>query len=333
VTGSATDDVDVRLYQPGDEEGIAELLQVTFGVWPKIETSASAAEHVLWKLSSDPESLRFQVVAAAGNKIVGCRLFLFNWFRICGERFCCRQGFDLAIDPNYQGRGILNDMWSYARKHFDDLNDFNFGVGAHPAALHMRVAQGNIVIENKVQVLSQRLDAVPERESERQVEVRQIDCFDGRSDELFESCVSSFDFIRERTSSYLNWRFADKRAGRFTMLAAMSGQEMLGYVVVTRAKDVGIIADILASSGRDDVIDALLRAASERLAAEGCLSMDCWTPTVHPYRGALVRNGFGHKKRTIHLSYRYLRAPASKFAFLTDRQASVHIMAADTDLV
>jgi hypothetical protein len=330
--GGEPRDVVVRLYRPGDEAGIADLLQGTFGVWPKVDTSVSANEHIRWKLSSDVDSRRFQVVAEAGGEVVGCRLFFLSWFRVRGERLRCRQGFDLAVQSNYQGRGVLNDMWSFARHHFDDKNDFNFGVGDHPAALHMRVAQGNIVIQNKVQVLSRDLSAFSGTSS-NQIDVLEVDCFDEQTNMLFESCVPAFDFIRERSSRYLNWRFADKRAGRFTKLAAIEAHQLLGYVVLTKAQHVGVVADMLVLPGRQDVLGALLQAALRRFVEAGCLSADCWTPTVHPDRSSLIQHGFSRKKRGIHLSYRYLRAPPTKLEFLSNHQASVHIMAADTDLV
>jgi hypothetical protein len=328
-----TESVVVRLYEPGDEAGLADLLQATFDVWPKIATSVSAQEHMLWKLSSDPESKRFQVLAAAGNKIVGCRLFFFNWFRIQGQRLCCRQGFDLAIHPDYQGQGILNDMWFFARKHFDDQNDFNFGIGAHPAALHMRVAQGNIKIENKVQVLVHPLDAPPPDRTPADFDVRIVSSFDGRADALFEETSRQFDFVRERSAAFLNWRHADPRSGSFTIMCAEHEGVLLGYIVLSTFGETGIIADVLALPGRLDVVEGLIQEGLVHFAALGMSSVDCWMPTAHVYRPVLVQSGFTHKKRVIPLSYRYLRAPASQLEFLTNPRAKVHIMANDTDLV
>lgn len=328
-----SENVVVRLYQPGDEIGIAELLQTTFEVWPKIESSVSAEQHMLWKLSSDPDSKRFQVLAVASDKIVGCRLFFFNWFRIQGKRLCCRQGFDLAIHPDFQGQGILNDMWFYARKHFDDENDFNFGVGAHPAALHMRVAQGNITIENKVQVLVHQLAGGLEPAPDHDFKVSVVQSFDERADVLFEQASCQFDFIRERTAAFLNWRHADPRSGNFVTLQADSGSALLGYIVLSSAGKTGQIADVLTLPDRSDVVEGLVRSAVAHLVDLGMSSIDCWVPTEHPYRAVLVRNGFTHKKRVIPLSYRHLRTPAEQLAFLTDPHAKLHIMANDTDLV
>ncbi len=326
-------DVVVRLYQPGDEEGLAELLQASFDAWPKVETSASPRDHLLWKLSSDPESHRFQVVAAAGAKIVGCRLFFFNWFRIQGQRLCCRQGFDLAVHPDYQGQGILNNMWAFARQHFDTENDFNFGVGAHPATLHMRVAQGNINIENKVQVLVYALAAPLPQTSNHDFDVRVVSSFDRRADGLFEEASRQFDFIRERTTAFLNWRHADLRAGNFVIMQAEADGTLLGYIVLSAVEGTGIVADVLALPERLDVVDSLIQHAIAHFAERGMASTDCWMPTQHIYRPVLVRNGFTHKKRVIPLSYRYLRAPADQLEFLTGPKAAVHIMANDTDLV
>lgn len=322
----------MRLYRPGDEGALADLLEATFPRWPNIETSVPVSDHMLWKLSSDPESASFQVVAEVDRQIVGCRLFWLTWFRIHGDRLRCRQGFDLAVHPHYRGRGILNEMWSYARRHFDDLNDFNFGVGAHPATMHMRVAQGNIVIGNKVQVLA-CADTTHVVVPHHDIAVREVPAFDGRVDGLFTAAAPQFDFIRERTSVYLNWRFADRRAGMFSVLQADAAGEMLGYVALSCKGKTGVIVDLLALPDRLDVVEVLVSEAIQRFATIGCQAVECWIPTVHPYRTVMLGLRFAHKKRGIHLSYRSLRAPASKLEFLADRKASVHIMAADTDLV
>ena len=327
--------VSIRMYQPGDEEGLVELLQASFGAWPKVEVSVSPREHMLWKLSSDPESQRFQVVAEAGSRIVGCRLFFFNWFRIQGQRLCCRQGFDLAVHPDYQGQGVLAGMWAFARQHFDAENDFNFGIGAHPAALHMRVAQGNIKIANKVQILVHRLDALPDAgpAPDATFDVRAVSAFDERADSLFEEASRQFDFIRERTKDFLNWRHADARSGVFAIKQAEEEGRMLGYVVLCASGNTGVVADVLALPGRLDVVERLIQQSLAHFTQHGMSSVDCWVPTEHPYRPILVRNGFTHKKRVVPLSYRYLRAPATQLEFLSNPRATVHIMANDTDLV
>lgn len=323
----------IRLYRPGDERGLAGLLQATFPEWPKVETTVCASDHMLWKLSSDPESMRFQVVAEANGQIVGCRLFWLTWFRVHGERLSCRQGFDLAIHPDCQGQGILNEMWSYARTRFDGENDFNFGVGAHPAALHMRVAQGNIVIKNKLQVLVRAHDESPVASPAGDVHVRRIDGFDEAVGPLFAEASAQFDFIRERTPAYLNWRFSDTRSGMFTIYQAREGAKVLGYVVLSTSMGAGVIADLLVLPNRSDALNALVRSGLAYFADQRVATIECWIPAAHPYRAALFEHGFAYKKRGIHLSYRHLRVPASRLAFLTDRKAPLHIMAGDTDLV
>ena len=321
------------MYQPGDEEGLVELLQATFDVWPKIATSVSAEEHMRWKLSSDPESVRFQVVAEVDGRIVGCRLFILNWFRVHGEPLCCRQGFDLAIHPDYQGQGILNDMWFFARKHFDEQNDFNFGVGAHPAALHMRVAQGNIDIANKVQVLVHQPGVPQSVDRDDAFEIRTVAAFDERADALFEEASRQFDFIRERSKEFLNWRHADARSGSFIIKQAEQEDRSLGYIVLATSGDTGTVADVLALPGRQDVVQSLIQSGLAHFAGLPLARIECWVPTEHPYRSVLLRNGFTHKRRVVPLSYRYLRAHATKLEFLSNPRASVHIMANDTDLV
>jgi ribosomal protein S18 acetylase RimI-like enzyme len=322
----------VRLYRPGDEDGIVDLLQASFPKWPALDVPVSPREHLLWKLSSSEQSLEFQVVAEAGGRIIGCRLFFVNWFNVKGERLFVRSGFDLAVFPEYRSRGVVSEMWAFARNQFDHRNDFNFGVGEHPVAVHMRVAQGNIKIANAVHILV--CDALPSTTGgAEEYVIRDIDQFDERIDQFFFSATRQFDFLRARTKEYLNWRYHDVRAGRFAVKQAEDGEEVLGYVALSVARGAGQIADLLVLPGRLDVAERLIGEAIAHFRRQGLTAAECWLPEVHPYRETLVRSGFAHKRRVVPLSYRYLRAPQEKLEFLHNARASLHIMAGDTDLV
>jgi ribosomal protein S18 acetylase RimI-like enzyme len=322
----------IRFYRPGDEESLLVLLQTTFGGWPKLEIAVPAIDHLRWKLSSDPSPERYQVLAEAGGRIVGCRLFFLYEVRVRGRSYFIRSGFDLAIHPDYRGRGILNEMWAFARKHLDDQNDFNFGVGDHPAALHMRASQGNIDIANRIHVLVHDgvpVDPGPDAEEFDTVDVR---AFDERTDAFFDAASAQFDFLVARTSRHLNWRYCDPRAGLYRATIAQSDDELLGYIVTRLSHGRGFVADVLALPGRLDVVERLVRQAVLRLRSTGVAEIDCWMAAHHPYRRLLEDAGF-RRKRTVPLSYRHLRLPANELEFLQDSRARVHITAGDTDLV
>jgi hypothetical protein len=324
--------VGVRFFRDGDEHGLLVLLERAFEGWPKVDISVPAIEHLRWKLASAPSPMRYQVVAVDGHRVVGCRLFFLMPFRVHGATYFVRSGFDLAIDPEYRGRRILEEMWSFARKHLDLANDFNFGVGDHPAALRMRATQGNIRIANRIEVLVQQ----PARnivEAPLGIDVVEASSFDQRVDALFEQAAADFDFLVERRQERLNWRHSDPRAGGFAIKQAETGGRLLGYAALRISRGRGYIADLLSLPGEADTLRALLSDATCYFQRNGVQEVDCWVAAYHPYRQALADAGFTRRRRKIPLSYRHLRLPAEKLAFLRGRRARIHIMAADTDLV
>ena len=44
----------VRPYQPGDEEGLVELLDLVFAPWPDRDLRCTAVEHWRWKYLDNP---------------------------------------------------------------------------------------------------------------------------------------------------------------------------------------------------------------------------------------------------------------------------------------
>jgi hypothetical protein len=87
-----------------------------------------------------------------------------------------------------------------------------------------------------------------------------------------------------RHRAYLNWRYADPRAGRYTIRVAEEKGELLGYVVPAVSRGKGFIADLLVLPGRLDVVAALVEDAAGHLAERGLSALRCWCAKRHPYR-------------------------------------------------
>ena len=46
--------IEIRSYQPGDEEEIVELLELVFGGWPKLDLNCDSINHWRWKYVDYP---------------------------------------------------------------------------------------------------------------------------------------------------------------------------------------------------------------------------------------------------------------------------------------
>lgn len=166
------------------------------------------------------------------------------------------------------------------------------------------------------------------------VTVRTLDRFDERIGPFFDQAALMFDLIQVRTQRFLNWRYTDPRGGPFTILAAESGGDLVGYAV-TRATDQSAeLADLLALPGRLDVAHTLLQD-SLRLAREaGAPAMRAWMMRHHPYFRLLQHSGFLPIRRIVEPGFEARQTPAEELSFLAeDPQAPVHLMLGDTDHV
>jgi hypothetical protein len=131
---------------------------------------------------------------------------------------------------------------------------------------------------------------------------------------------------------YLNWRYADPRAGRFRIRLAEERGRLLGYSVLTSMRGHGYIADLLTLPGREDVAESLLRDAFAAFRDADLQSGRCWAPHAHPYLGALQRTGFTRHRQPRHVTYRVHRNP-EQAQVLSEPDARVHLMIGDSDNV
>lgn len=171
-----------------------------------------------------------------------------------------------------------------------------------------------------------------ERQSE--FEIRTLACFDARVDALFEHAAAEFDFIQVRGQEFLNWRYADARAGQFTIRAAEADGELLGYLAVRTGSRTADIADLLVLPGRLDVAHSLIRDAVEYARQAGASAIRSWMIRGHPYAALLsdqrfVRTGNATKP----VFHAHAGMDPADLAFLAGPDARVHLMLGDSDHV
>ena len=191
-----------------------------------------------------------------------------------------------------------------------------------PALLKQAVWQGRL--------LRQRLRYRPLDLHAPNTAVRTVEQFDERVDEFFQKAARPFALIQHRDQASLNWRYADRRAGPFTIRLAEEGDELVGYAV-TRAVGSGAhLADLLALPGREDVADALIRDAMELGRRVGAPAIRSWMVEHHPYHRLLLHSGFLPVRRIVVPAFTD-HGNTRDYGFLHDPHAPLHIMLGDTD--
>jgi hypothetical protein len=321
----------VRKYREGDEAGLVELFRSVYPRWPANEISAAPEEHLCWKLHSRPEALRFQTVAVAGERVIGARLLVAMAAKLGGEEVLACNGIDNAVAAEYQNQRVLNAMraldWDEFNASFDVIVTDQ---GSHRAVHQINVHAGIRPLANAIDLLS--APSAAQNAAPRRSNIRTVKTFDEHIDSFWELAAQPFNFAVKRGQQYLNWRYADERAGPFVIRIAEDTSRITGYVVLRPSARRGYIADLLTLPDRQDVVAELIEDAQSALAAQGAETIECCLPRHHPYRAELASRGYA-LRRTLPIGYRPMRVDPAKLAFLEREDASIHVTYGDFDLV
>ncbi len=143
--------------------------------------------------------------------------------------------------------------------------------------------------------------------------------------------LSQFDLVADRSISYLNWRFCDRRAGPFTVRLAEQGGEPIGYAVTRVLDGAAYLADILVRPGNLPVAEALVRDSIGLASEAGADSLITRLPRRHPYRRALARTGFFDRGHIAGELFNHQRIDPTDLAFLDNEDTRIHLVLADSD--
>ena len=329
-----------RFYQAGDDEGLLELLTEAFDPWPKRELTVPALDHLRWKLASHPYATKLHIVGEVDGRVVGWQGCWLQRVRVDGQLLLAKQGLDYCVHPQYRRLGIRTKVrrlsMTTPRRNFQVTFGLLSGHAANQRLGRRDGYQGERLPANRTESLVRQGGAGPPSPGEAQRgdwTLRRVPEFDERSDVFWEAASKPYRFILERRRAYLNWRYADPRAGAFQITIAEQDSDLLGYIVTTVSHRRGYIADVLALPGRVDVAGALVGHAVSELAAGGSEAIECWSPVHHPYRDVLSANGFLHRRRMVPLQ---AHPPSDSNAVMTfgdDPLAAVHVAIGDTDMV
>lgn len=359
----------VRLMREDDVPVFLEYVQVAYDGWPKVEPGVTPQEHLRWKMGDGWPGGNYHFVAELDGQIVAGQLQQTWPAKIRDRELLASCGWDGFVHPDYQGRGIMTEMRAAIRQEMTTVSQFYFGGSNHPAMVKLLERENRSGFAHPWMMLVRpfgfaaavrafklrpgrsprklarslasfaRWAAVNVRERvirqrQQSWELRTVERFDGRIDTLWQEASEPFDFILVRTKDILNWRYADRRAGPFTIRLAEENGRILGYVTVRTMKGVGYITDILALPGRPDVVDSLVRDAARHLRRRGASTVQCWIHSNHPYVSVLRECGFlatrGRRRRPDYLP---LSVPEEEMAFLGGEDAAIHVTVGDLDFV
>lgn len=351
---------------PAEAEGASALLQRVFHGWPDHEIPVSPVEHFRWKAEGPGRWVNSARLTEGPGGLIGAGIDVGREVRVRGVDVLGRVGADASVDPAWQGRGVSYRRRDLNRAYHESHFAMTYGTTAHRRGVRHRPE--NRELGNPVRVLVHVIDprrlaatwrgstgrrlpralvatalapaalaTLPGRLRRRRlpagVALRVADRFDERTDTLFELAATAFDFIVTRRHDYLNWRYADPRAGTYRIVLAEEGATLIGYSVTRVDGDRGYLVDLLVPPGRDDVLDALIDDAVATMRATSVSGIMSWLVADHPYRSQFRRHGFVDSRRNPNISHRAASLPESEIAFLQEPLARIHFMHGDSDVI
>lgn len=337
-----------------DAPAILAILQAAFPRWPAFEVGVSPLEHLEWKLAGPGgDAIGAHAVVAIGDRVVGVRLRWLGRAWVGGNEYPARSGADVAVDPAWQGRGVgrvitaerdrqvaeADDVWiqtpsrSPQLLHMNDVPDHilrELGVWARPltvrgllgAQLRARSLRG---------LVSGARRMVGDSDASEGVRIEQLEGFDARTDALWDSIRPSFDVIRDRSAAYLNWRYADPRAGESVILGVRDRDQLLGFGVFKRSGSTARVMDLLFHRSHTSVGAALLAAGAREMRRAGARSLVGWMPVGHHAEAAL--EGAGLRRggtQTLDLRKRE-QMPAAAATIIEAPDCLMHVTMGDFD--
>lgn len=347
-------------FTEAEEEQVLSLLGRAFKGGPFwFHLGVPPVDYLRWKMRDAPWGTS-ALLMEMGPRLIGFLLSMHRRILVQGIERVVRDGGDLAIDPEFQGRGLYRTLHRYQDQHVESQFDFVFSYDTHVASKHVAADRGRRGFGNPLWVFWKPLDIrrlvggrpVYRRGGGARLHVRElllmarrgiqmvrrpnwsistIRRFDERMDAFGQAAAEPFTLIHRRTAASLNWRFCDPRSGAFTVRLAEDRGQVLGYSALTVREDIGYLADVLALPGRLDVVRSLVGDALGLLKAAGAVRAHCRMVGVHPYNEALGSYGFQTTKQGTGAVYGPRRLDAAALSFLDDPRTALHVTTGDSD--
>jgi hypothetical protein len=363
-------EVEVRTFQPGEEEKIVELLELVFDGWPKFNLPCSPLEHWRWKYQNNPLQMNQIVVGVSHNRIVGCNHSLLSRIKIGNRVFLSTQGTDLAVHSDFRRETIYRKMMDLKKKEGKDcgvqihysltwnpilskasskfyhrfphrvmkffrIHDVSLQLRKQPMKYSFIYKYGFHLIKLANQF---RNTLRPHRPSSYDFHVGKMTHFDERMEEFWEEIRDHYHFIIERSRDYLNWRYCDPRGGDYLVNIAQTGAKILGYMVLRTDRHqqdypIGYIVDLLTLPNRLDVATVLVEEAVNYFDEHDINMILSLVIKNHPYEAILKRNGFITKRERTPLLYREFVEVEELRRLEADSPRRIHFAYGDLDVI
>lgn len=327
-------EVIIREYEDGDEEGIIIVLQEAFGDWPKVNLSCSKTAFWRWKHQDTPSETNLVHVAKDGDDIVGVSSQHLVPMLIGGKQINASLAGDLAVKKAYRGQGISKELVkpSILKRKEMGINIVYFVTQnpiviqshkkryhsfPHPILNMVRIHDVDLQLKHMpmdhdwiMKTGYRTLNLInriknPTSIGHSNIEIDTVTAFPEDTTRLWEN-NTGIKFMAYNKVDYMNWRYCDPRAGVNKVMLARENGVLVGYIVIQlnrylRDYPVGYILDLFTDSNKEDIAETLLKTGLEYLDSQNVNIVVSMIPKGHPFERVYASRGFLDSRKNLHL--------------------------------
>lgn len=293
-----------RLAGPEHLEGIGEILPLLGGpFYHERFPGRTSAQFCRWKYFENPAGEAAVGIALDGDRVVSVVAGTPKRILLGEKTVVAFELGDFITLGEYRGRGLfsalINMVCDAARERgaafvYVRPNEVSFPILANrlafqePAKIDLRrYVVLSDALQRKIGMPSAiarglGVDWLMEKltlpASSNSINIKRIDRFDDRFDQLWNASLQSYSFSLVRDSSFLNWRYVDCPTP-YQRWLALRGSEVAGYLVsfASATEPTGIVVDLFTHPADVDAAAALVRAAIADLQRRGKSVIYTWT--------------------------------------------------------
>jgi len=302
----STTDIEVRPYQPGDEDGILTLFNEVFGEDDKTYRARGLA-HWKWEFLENPAGTQVVLGIEDTGRVIAQYACLPARVILDGEDVCCGQGIDSVVHKDYR-RGLKREgaFLKTARYYFDhygvpEVNAFGYGFPNKKAyRLGVKLLDYK-PIAAPVQTLARNLfnfktDDEVEVGADQVGAISEVSSFGAEADALWDRHKDGFSMAIRRDARYLNWRYTDCPSFDYRTFVLTNPDGSWRGAVVTRANWMGppilAVCELLIDPA-DTAAIARLLGHIVRLARETSQPrVELWVPPTSALYDTILERGF-----------------------------------------
>ncbi len=276
---------------PEDREALEAMYAEVFGR----DALAESRERWQWQYELNPHCPPEGPdiwVAKEGGEILGQYATMNVRLKIKDRILQGSWGMDVMVNPHLQKKGVGTQLFNYWDQHIEAPLGLGLSVSSYalfkklqwhdvgPVPCFTKPLDVRALLRRRFGVLPAVIIAplvkaglwirYPERKPspEDYIQIRRLEEPFGKAfDKLWHKASRGYDFVVERESRYLEWKFHRIPYVSYEIYQALRGGELAGYVVLRQAVKngvrLGLVVDLFAHPEDSAACDALIDWASK----------------------------------------------------------------------